>query len=192
MLDPRRLAAYQIAPPAAGRRFSSRPTGSFSPASFAARNQEFLVETGGFLENADDVQQRGGRRLRRTPGLPARPRRTIEDGAGGAADYVFFGHGPRQRRRRRRGNGDAIPAVTITVAKRKGTNAIVVADGCWQSPRAARTRLPQRRASHGHAQLRRDRQGEVQRAAVAHAASRPLGDAPDRADPGLARIRRRR
>ena len=56
---------------------------------------------------------------------------TIEDGAEEPADYVLYGTGPAHQKGNRRNSpstANSLPAVTISVAKRKGTNAIVIAD----------------------------------------------------------------
>ncbi len=49
----------------------------------------------------------------------------IEDGPAEPSNYVLFGDAA--GRRRTRSAGDDFPAVTITVAKRKGTNATMIA-----------------------------------------------------------------
>ena len=54
------------------------------------------------------------------------------------------------------------PAVTITVAKRKGTNATDIANAVLQRVhRDAGRHCAQRRDHHHNAQLRRDREGQV-------------------------------
>ena len=69
----------------------------------------------------------------------------------------------------RRAAAAAAPAVTLAVAKRKGTNAIDVAHRVQAEGRGARrARSCPRRARHDHAQLRRDGRREDQRAALPH------------------------
>jgi multidrug efflux pump subunit AcrB len=82
---------------------------------FRQANQEILAEAGSFLTSADDVRRVvvgafGGRPV--YLGDVAR----VSDGAGEPSQYVQFGQ-----------QGHFSPAVTISVAKRKGTNAIDVA-----------------------------------------------------------------
>jgi len=80
--------------------------------SFNAANREVLVETGGFLKDADEV---GAVVVGVSAGKPVylRDVATIVDGPEEISQYVLFGDEP---------------AVTIAVAKRKGTNAIKVAE----------------------------------------------------------------
>ncbi len=122
LLDPVRMAARGIAPadlvPALSRANRQLQAGRFS-----SGNREFLVEAGGFLRTAEEVSGivvgvRGGRPVRL--GDVA----SVADGPEEPADFVFFGRGPAARE----GGGAPVPAVTLSVAKRKGTNAIVVAD----------------------------------------------------------------
>jgi multidrug efflux pump subunit AcrB len=122
LLDPARMAARGVAPAAligtlgqANRQLSS--------GSIVAGNREFLVETGGFLRTAEDVGQvvagvAGGRPVY------LRDVAQILDGPEEPADYVLLGSGPAARAT----DPAAHPAVTLSVAKRKGTNAIEVAD----------------------------------------------------------------
>ncbi|HEX3111305.1 MAG TPA: efflux RND transporter permease subunit, partial [Thermoanaerobaculia bacterium] len=105
-VDPSRLAAYNIAP-AALIGALQRDNQQSQSGSFSTSNRELLVETGGFLGSADDV----GRVVAGVShGRPVylRDVATITDGPEEAADYVFDG---------------GQPAVTIAIAKRKGTNA---------------------------------------------------------------------
>jgi multidrug efflux pump subunit AcrB len=144
--------------------------------SFAADNREFLVETGGFLTNAEEVGQVV---VGVSNGRPVylRDVASIEDGPEEPASYVLFGEGPAvkyshtliagddrtltrtppDRMSRKAGEGTLLastvngqpaavsgqlsPAVTITVAKRKGTNAIVIADKVIEKVKEAEGRL---------------------------------------------------
>ena len=80
--------------------------------SFNAANREVLVETGGFLKDAEEV---GAVVVGVSAGKPVylRDVATIVDGAEEVSNYVLL-------------NDE--PAVTIAIAKRKGTNAIKVAE----------------------------------------------------------------
>ncbi len=122
ILDPSRMAARGVAPAtlvpmlaAANRQLQA--------GSFSSGNREFLVETGAFLRTAGDVGRvvvgvSGGRPVY------LRDVAQILDGPEEPADYVFFGYGPATAD----GSSLPVPAVTISVAKRKGTNAITIAD----------------------------------------------------------------
>ncbi|HLJ74380.1 MAG TPA: efflux RND transporter permease subunit, partial [Thermoanaerobaculia bacterium] len=109
-LDPARIAAYGLAPativPMIQQANTQLPAGAMT-----SSNREVLVETGGFIADADDAKRivltsRNGRPI--YLGDVA----SVTDGAEDPADYVFSGNA----------NGVA-PAVTISVAKRKATNA---------------------------------------------------------------------
>ncbi len=121
ILDPARMAARGIDPAtlvsmleAANRQLQ---TGSFS-----SGNREFLVETGAFLRTAEDV----GRVVAGAAGgrpVYLRDVARIVDGPEEPADYVLFGLGPAARGKA----SSPHAAVTLSIAKRKGTNAIVIA-----------------------------------------------------------------
>jgi multidrug efflux pump subunit AcrB len=122
ILDPAAMASRGVAPAnlvaalgAANRQLQA--------GSFAAGNREFLVEAGGFLRTAEDV---GAVVAGVAGGRPVYLRDVAEivDGPEEPADYVLYADGPASG-----GKGlSASPAVTLSVAKRKGTNAIAVAD----------------------------------------------------------------
>ena len=91
---------------------------------------EVLVHTGGFLKTKEDVESvvvgvYGGK--------PVYLRDVAEvlDGPGEPSQYVFFGTGPAAGEKHasiQPSSKGVYPAVTLTVAKRKGSNAIIVAD----------------------------------------------------------------
>ncbi len=114
-LDEARLAAYGLTPievyqalGAANRRL---PSGSF-----ARGNREFVLETGEFLRTAEDVASVVVGVFNRKP-VYVRDVARVEDGGEEPTQYVH--HAGRE--------GVFHPAVTLAVAKRKGTNAITVA-----------------------------------------------------------------
>ncbi len=116
-LDPQRLAAYGIF---AGQVVNAIQ-GSNARAeagSFSQENAEFQVQAGRFLDSAADLQQvvvavKNGR-----PVYLRDVAQKIEDGPAEPSNYVLFGEGK---------EGD-YPAVTLTVAKRKGTNASIISE----------------------------------------------------------------
>ena len=114
-LNPQRLAAYHASPLAIASVLRSSNQRSTS-GSFAERNQEIAVESGALLQNVDDVRKTvvtvlGGRPVYLSDVAD------ITDGPEEAANYVYYSAGG--------ANADAMtyPAVTLAVAKRKGTNA---------------------------------------------------------------------
>ena len=125
LLDPSKMAGFGVAPasimPAVERANQRLQAGQF-----AAANQEYAVETGDFLGNADEVGQVV---IGVSAGRPIHLRDVAEirDGPEEPADYVLLGFGRGTAEQIRSHTGD-FPAVTITVSKRKGKNAVVVAD----------------------------------------------------------------
>jgi multidrug efflux pump subunit AcrB len=134
-LDPARMAARGIAP-AALARVLGQSNRRLQSGSFSSGNREFLVEVGNFLRTPEDVGSvvagvAGGRPVY------LRDVARILDGPEEPSDYVFAGLGPGAA-----GKGAAVvPAVTISVAKRKGTNAIEVADRVLEKVEAVKGRM---------------------------------------------------
>ncbi|HEX6187464.1 MAG TPA: efflux RND transporter permease subunit [Pyrinomonadaceae bacterium] len=145
LLDDARMAAYGVAP-ASIIPLLQQENKQLQSGSFSTGNREFLVETGGFLHSAEDV---GDVLVGSTNGRPVYLREVagIVDGAEEPADYVLYGTGPagpepgaaatESNHSSRTNDPDAnargsdtgvLPAVTISVAKRKGTNAIAISD----------------------------------------------------------------
>ncbi len=125
MLDSGRMAGYGVAP-AAVMGALDRANERLQAGEFAAANQEYNVETGDFLRNADDV---GAVVVGVSGGRPVYLRDVagIRDGPEEPANYVLFGTGAGARAKSAGPLGES-PAVTLTVSKRKGKNAVVVAE----------------------------------------------------------------
>jgi multidrug efflux pump subunit AcrB len=109
-----RLTAYHLSPlsvvnalGASNRRLSS--------GEFATGNREFLVETGEFLNCVDDVRNVVAGVANDKP-VFVRDVANVSDGGEEPSQYVRFSDG-----------SGFYPAVTIAVSKRKGTNAVTVA-----------------------------------------------------------------
>jgi len=118
-LNQARLAAYNLSPAqvAGALGLSNRrlPSGQF-----ASGNQQFLLETGQFLCTADDVRNVVAGVAAGVTGdktIFVRDVAEVTDGGEEPSQYVRFSDG----------NG-SFPAVTIAISKRKGTNAVTVAD----------------------------------------------------------------
>jgi len=114
-LDPARLAAYSFSPlqVAGALGVSNRrlPSGQF-----ASANEEYLLETGEFLRTAADVRNVVVAAFHDKP-VFLHDVAQVTDGGEEPAAYVRYsaGHGFN-------------PAVTIAISKRKGTNAVKVAE----------------------------------------------------------------
>jgi multidrug efflux pump subunit AcrB len=129
LLDPTRLASRGLTPAGlipvlrqANRQFTS--------GGLTTENRELVIETGAFLQSAEDV---GNVVVGVFEGKPIylRDVADIVDGAEEASNYVFYGD---------KANPEE-PAVTITVAKRPGVNAIDVADSVLKKVNALKGTL---------------------------------------------------
>jgi multidrug efflux pump subunit AcrB len=123
LLNTSKMAALNVAPatviPAVERANQRLQSGSFATA-----NQEYAVETGDFLGSAEDV---GAVVIGVSNGRPVylRDVAEIRDGPEEPTNYVLFGYG--RGSRTKASNAGDVSGVTLTVAKRKGKNAVVVA-----------------------------------------------------------------
>jgi multidrug efflux pump subunit AcrB len=98
--------------------------------SYPSLEGEIKVHTGGFLKDENDVRQVVVGAFDGRP-VYLRDVATIDDGSEEPGQYVFFGTGPAAADKEIPEVASATgvsPAVTLTVAKRKGTNAITVAE----------------------------------------------------------------
>ncbi len=138
LLNPTRMAGFGVAP-ASLIDTIGRTNQRLQVGEFAAANEEYDVEAGDFLRNADDV---GSVVVGVSSGHPVylRDVAEIRDGPEDPANYVLFGFGSGAHREAVAAVSDRqtavgtpqlqmgeSPAVTLTVAKRKGVNAVVVA-----------------------------------------------------------------
>jgi multidrug efflux pump subunit AcrB len=136
LLDPARLAAYRLAPATVAGALTATNR-ELRAGSVSSGNREILVDTARFLERAEDV---GRVVVGASDGRPVylRDVARIVDGPEEPRSYVLFGVGAAAHVKAvpshptqglgTRPAGQDYPAVTISVAKRKGTNAIVIAD----------------------------------------------------------------
>jgi len=142
LLDPTRMAGFGVAP-AALMGAIDRANQRLQVGEFAAANQEYNVETGDFLRNDDDV---GRVVVGVSSGHPVylRDVAEIRDGPEEPSNYVLFGYGSGAKEvapglspasaalkdgatsKSASPLGES-PAVTLTVSKRKGQNAVTVA-----------------------------------------------------------------
>jgi multidrug efflux pump subunit AcrB len=125
ILDPARLRAYHI--PAIQFMQTLQQANFVLPAgAFPANNEEILVETGGFLENIEDV---GRVVVAIADGRPVYLRDVagLTDGPEEPADYVFLGSGPAAAEKDLPSLAGPREAVTIAISKKKGANASTVA-----------------------------------------------------------------
>jgi multidrug efflux pump subunit AcrB len=116
ILDPARLASRSLSP-AGIVPLLQQSNRQYRAGGITTANREVLVETGAFLQSADDV---GNVVIGVFSGRPVYLREVadIVDGSEETSQYVLYGSGNRIEE----------PAVTLSIAKRPGANAIAVAD----------------------------------------------------------------
>lgn len=128
VLDPERLAAYHLSPldvmQALGVSNQVAPSGRL-----ARQNTEFLVETGAFLQSIEDVRNLVVAAANHRP-VFLRDVAEVSDGGEEPVHYVHFSDGRA-----------FYPAVTLAISKRRGTNAIDVANRVLDRIESLRARL---------------------------------------------------
>lgn len=128
-LDPARLASTGLTVPDLRAALQSANTGA-PLGELLSGNRAVALESGSFLRNATEVGElvvgvHGGKPVF------LQDVATVRDGALPAAHYVWHGVAARQ-------GGGEYPAVTLTVTKKSGENAIAVADAVQQRVDALR------------------------------------------------------
>jgi multidrug efflux pump subunit AcrB len=123
VLDTERLAGYGLTPGAVVMQLGASNTRT-QAGSFARDNQEFQVEAGNFFTRPDDLRQvvvgvHAGRPVYLRDVVDK-----IEDGPAEPSSYVMFSSA---RGTTGSATNPEFPAVTITLAKRKGANATLIA-----------------------------------------------------------------
>jgi len=126
VLDTERMAAYGLTPGQLVAKLQAANVRG-QAGSFARNNREFQVEAGSFFTAAGDLRRVVVGVHNSRPVFLDDVAEKIEDGPEDPTTYVLYGNGA--------GAGSAalapgadFPAVTITVAKRKGTNASFIAE----------------------------------------------------------------
>ncbi len=125
ILDPERLEAYGVSGLSIAQ--SLKQANSRLPAgSFSEGDREVLLSSGRFLRTVDDVREvvvgvRDGRSIRL--GEVA----AVTDGPEELASMVLFGAGPSGAEKGIPGDPVGLPAVTIAVSKKTGSNAVELA-----------------------------------------------------------------
>lgn len=124
VLDTQRLAAYGLTPAAVvGQLQNANSRGQAG--SFARDNREFQVEAGCFFTSLDDLRQVVVGVYSGRPVYLRDVAEKLEDGPAEPDSYVLFASargGAGQKA------GAEFPAATITISKRKGTNATLISE----------------------------------------------------------------
>ena len=134
VLDIERLAAYGLTPESVVAQLHGANTRG-QAGSFARDNREFQVEAGLFFTHAEDLKQVVVGVHSARPVYLRDVVEKIQDGPAEPDNYVLFANAKGT-------SGQTMnpeyPAVTITLAKRKGTNASVIAENVLQKVAALR------------------------------------------------------
>ncbi|MNQ34692.1 Swarming motility protein SwrC [compost metagenome] len=99
--------------------------GSSQSGSFVQNDQEYLVTTGQFLSNADDVENLVVGVNKNMP-VYLKQVATVKDGPSTARSYVSFGYGKANEKFKTAKS--EYPAVTISIGKVKGADAMKISD----------------------------------------------------------------
>ncbi|MCO5051475.1 MAG: efflux RND transporter permease subunit [Verrucomicrobiae bacterium] len=123
LLDPAKLASRNLSP-AGLVPMLQQANRQFTAGGLTSENREVVIETGAFLRNAEEV---GNVVVGVFGGKPVYLREVaeIQDGAEEPTQYVLFGAGAAHPTTAPIGEE---PAVTLSIAKRPGANAITVAE----------------------------------------------------------------
>jgi multidrug efflux pump subunit AcrB len=140
--DPVRMAAFQLDYSAISRTLVAANQESQS-GSYPSQNREIVLRTSGFLRDADDVRRivvgvHEGRPVYLSDVA------AVADGPEEPDQYVFLGMGAAAGEKDYEGAKSLqpiYPAVTLAVAKRKGTNAITIAEEVLRRVEGMRGRI---------------------------------------------------
>ncbi|ADC89432.1 acriflavin resistance protein [Thermocrinis albus DSM 14484] len=128
ILDPQRLEAYRISPLYVAQVLKSANAQMLSGDLLRA-DKVFLLRTGNFLQSKEDVENIILGIFNGRP-LYLKDVATVEYGPSEIKDYVLIGFGPSAEEKGIKDvkPGELYPAVTLAISKRKGTNAVDVAN----------------------------------------------------------------
>ena len=125
LLDPERLAAAGIDLNQAADMLQASNQAA-NAGTYPSQKGEVTVRVGGFLKTREDVKRVVLGNFNNRP-VYVEDVAKVLDGPAEPDQYVFFGTGPAADEKHIESHG-SFPAVTLSVAKRKGTNAIDVAE----------------------------------------------------------------
>jgi multidrug efflux pump subunit AcrB len=128
-LDPARMAGYGLDPVAVSQLVFAANQAA-DAGSYPSTQGQIIIHTGGFLKTAEDVRNVVVSAYQGRP-VYLGDVATVVDGPPLPENYVFFGTGPAAGEKGIAAEDTAkapYPAVTLTLSKRKGTNAISVAE----------------------------------------------------------------
>ncbi|MGF1670029.1 MAG: efflux RND transporter permease subunit, partial [Balneolaceae bacterium] len=124
-LDKEKMAAYRLDPFWISQKIESANI-QLNPGSIKKNDEEILVIAGDFLRSAEDVSNLV-MDVRNGEPVYLKSVASVMDGAEDPADYVAYGMGKGLAVQMNRSPGQAFPAVTLSIAKRPGTDAMTIA-----------------------------------------------------------------
>ena len=125
LLDKERMASYGISPMQLAGTIQVSNT-ELASGSFNKNDIEYLVDTGDFLNNATDVENLIIEVKNGDP-IYLSDVAGVVDGTSEASDYVMYGVGQAASEEMDKAPGSSFPAVTLSIAKRSGTDAMKIA-----------------------------------------------------------------
>jgi len=127
VLDPQKLEAYGVSPLYLAQVLRSANAQALS-GKVNKGGTEYLIKVGNFLKSKEDVENLVIK-VHEGRVVYLRDVAKVVDGPAEIKDYVLMGLGPSSKAKGIEGRGERLfPAVTLAVSKRKGTNAVDVAE----------------------------------------------------------------
>ncbi|MFQ5751348.1 MAG: efflux RND transporter permease subunit, partial [bacterium] len=143
ILDQARLRAFNVDPLQIAQQVQTANQ-NLTVGNYQSLNKDYIVETGEFLTDVKDVENLVVGVHGQNP-VYLKSVADVIDGPEEINSYVFFGYGPAAVPEQVAANNDHLqqdyPAVTISVAKRKGADAMQVADKILTKVEALKGRL---------------------------------------------------
>lgn len=125
-LDKEKLAAYNLDAMYVAEQIK-KANQAMTSGTFSSNDEEFVVDTGEFLTSGEDVANLVIAVRNNNP-IYLKTVAEIKDGASEPANYVTYGVGSAVSEEIDQVPGASYPAVTISVGKRKGTDAMKIAE----------------------------------------------------------------
>tara|TARA_R110002126_G_scaffold169359_8_gene318317 strand:- start:295 stop:3525 length:3231 start_codon:yes stop_codon:yes gene_type:complete len=125
-LDKNKMASYGIDPMKVARQIQAANQ-KLSSGSFSKNDTEYLVETGSFFRNAEEVRNLVVDVQNGDP-IYLKSIAEVTDGPQEAIEYVAYGVGNAKAESTGMNIGESYPAVTLSIAKRPGSDAMFIAE----------------------------------------------------------------
>ncbi|BAU22772.1 multidrug transporter AcrB [Caldimicrobium thiodismutans] len=139
ILDPARLESFRLSPLRLAQILKNANAQCVS-GRLKEKNQEYLLQTGEFFRSKEDVENVIVGIFQGRP-VYLKDVAKVSDGPSEVKDYVFFGGGPAGPKKGIQSSSELYPAVTIAISKRKGTNAVQVAEEVLELVSKVRSKL---------------------------------------------------